>query len=64
MTKKKLKTKPGVRLVRIDSKTLIEVDESRSDEEAILAYTERLEFNRSSNYSFGNKRKRTKENEI
>jgi len=61
MKQKRLKLKPGIRLVRIDSKTLIEVDGSRSDEEAILAYTERLEHSRASTYSYGNKRKHIKQ---
>jgi len=50
-----------MRLVRIDHRTVIEVDENKSDEEAILAYTERLEHSRSSTYSYGNKRKHIKQ---
>ncbi|MCJ7696520.1 MAG: hypothetical protein MUO40_14005 [Anaerolineaceae bacterium] len=61
MKRKRLKLRSGIRLVRIDSKTLIEVDESRSDEEAILAYAERLEHSRSNNYKSGNKRKHIKQ---
>jgi len=59
--KKKQKIKKNMRLVRIDHRTVIEVDENKSDEEAILAYTERLEHSRSSTYSYGNKRKHIKQ---
>lgn len=44
MTKKKQKPKKNYRLVRVDSKTIIEVAPGISDEEAVANFIEKISF--------------------
>ena len=57
--KRKRKPDKPMKLVRVDARTVIEVDASKPDAEAVRDYLERLTGSRESSYSFGWKRTKT-----
>lgn len=46
MRRKPFQSKPGKKFVRVNHKTIIEVDVDKSEEDAIREFTEKLDFSK------------------